>query len=63
MVSRQRPGRCRGISWVFNSWGEKNAAWEKDNTVAAVVLKEAGLEKTACDLVLEGGSIHVDGEG
>lgn len=58
----------RGINWEFNAWGGEYdglyANWEKDNKVA-----NEFMEKLACDaydaapFVLEGGSIHSDGEG
>ena len=56
-------GAVRGMNWVFNSWGEKNATWELDVGVAAAVLEHAGVERVDNPFVLEGGSIHVDGEG
>ncbi len=56
-------GAVRGINWIFNSWGEKNVAWDRDNRVAASILRHAGVEKVDNPFVLEGGSIHVDGEG
>ena len=57
-----------GISWNFNAWGGNfdglYASWEKDNEVAEKVCEYLG--ETCVDaapFVLEGGSIHSDGEG
>lgn len=58
----------RGVNWKFNAWGGEAdglyASWEKDNAVAEKVC--AALDcfcYDAGDFVLEGGSIHSDGEG
>ncbi len=37
--------------------------WEKDNAAGRLALQHAGLEVFESTLHLEGGSIHVDGEG
>lgn len=63
-----RDGRIRCVNWAFNAWGgDYNglyAHWEKDNAFAK---KFAALEGYAIydaePFVLEGGSIHSDGEG
>jgi len=56
-------GELCGMNWVFNSWGEKNKTWELDNGIATAVLQHAGLKRIDNPFILEGGSIHVDGEG
>lgn len=60
-------GACRGIDWQFNAWGGFNGGlyhpWDQDNQVAAQVLAQHQFARYAAPLVLEGGSIHVDGEG
>lgn len=58
----------RGISWRFNAWGGSTdglyASWDKDDAVAGVLLDKLGYFcYDAGDFVLEGGSIHSDGEG
>lgn len=58
----------RGVSWKFNAWGGEvdglYASWDKDDAVAAALCGKLGLDcYGAGDFVLEGGSIHVDGEG
>lgn len=58
----------RGVSWSFNAWGGLVDGlyfpWDKDDMVAG---KMCDIERKDCysagDFVLEGGSIHVDGEG
>lgn len=61
-------GRVRGIDWEFNAWGGQvdglYAHWEKDDQVAAGVCEALGYDcYEAHPFVLEGGSIHSDGEG
>jgi len=61
-----RGGR-RGIDWIFNAWGGLEGGlyspWERDDRVAARVLEIEGADRYRAPFVLEGGSIHVDGEG
>jgi agmatine deiminase len=60
-------GERRGVDWEFNAWGGKEGglypSWERDEAVAARLLEVEGAERYRAPLVLEGGSIHVDGEG
>jgi agmatine deiminase len=56
-------GERRGVDWHFNAWGEIYSPWERDERVAARVLEIEGADRYRAPLVLEGGSIHVDGEG
>lgn len=61
-----RGGR-RGVDWHFNAWGGLRGGlyfpWDRDDRVAAKVLEIEGAERYRAPIVLEGGSIHVDGEG
>lgn len=56
-----------GINWKFNAWGEIYKPYDNDNAVAKSVLTIANIpadnQTHLPDFVLEGGSIHVDGEG
>ncbi|WP_172250940.1 agmatine deiminase family protein [Saccharibacillus deserti] len=56
-------GERAGINWGFNAWGGKYSPWDLDDAVAPAVLEHLGLRRFDAPLVLEGGSIHVDGEG
>jgi len=59
--------RLRGVDWIFNAWGGLYNGlyfpWDLDEAVAAKVLEIECLDRYEAPLVLEGGSIHVDGEG
>ncbi|MDR3288651.1 MAG: agmatine deiminase family protein [Peptococcaceae bacterium] len=56
-------GKRAGVNWRFNAWGEKYAPWDLDDQVAPQVLQYFGCRQFDAPLILEGGSIHVDGEG
>lgn len=60
-------GGRRGVDWRFNAWGGLRGGlyfpWDRDDRVAAKVLEIERAERYRAPLVLEGGSIHVDGEG
>ncbi len=59
-------GNRRGVDWIFNAWGGLDgglyAPWDADDRAAAAVLAHEGADRYRAPLVLEGGSIHVDGE-
>jgi agmatine deiminase len=60
-------GQRRGVDWRFNAWGGHRgglySSWERDDRLAAKVLEVEGDDRYRAPLVLEGGAIHVDGEG
>lgn len=54
-------GELAGVDWRFNGWGKY--PYESDQHVARFVLERLGTQRIEAPFVLEGGSIHVDGEG
>jgi agmatine deiminase len=56
-------GERRAVHFRFNAWGEKFASWERDAEVGALVAKGLGDPVVSAPIVLEGGSICVDGAG
>ena len=58
-----KDNRLAGMNWQFNAWGGKYPHYELDNQVAPAVLKHFNVPCFDSPIVLEGGSIHVDGEG
>jgi len=53
-----------GIDWDFNAWGSKLPSWELDEQIAHQVIEHAKAIRWKPDhFILEGGSIHTDGEG
>jgi agmatine deiminase len=60
-------GSVRGVQWQFNAWGGSlgglYTSWEQDSLVAEKILEIERVERYVAPFVLEGGSIHVDGQG
>jgi agmatine deiminase len=60
-------GGVRVVDWIFNAWGGLNGGlyfpWDLDDLVARKVADLEGVDRYRAPLVLEGGSIHTDGEG
>ena len=56
-------GRRVGTAWRFNAWGGKFHPYDDDARVACAWLDHARHEARTVDMVLEGGSVHVDGAG
>ena len=65
VVDRRR--RVRGVDWMFNAWGGKAGGayldWALDDQVAAKVLEIESAPRYRAPFILEGGAIHVDGQG
>ena len=67
-IVKNKEGNIRGIDWYFNAWGGLEDGlyfpWDKDNQMAMKVCDLLDIDVyDAKDFVLEGGAIHVDGEG
>jgi len=56
-------GGLAGVDWGFNAWGMKSHPFYNDARVAGQMLDKAGARRFVGPQILEGGSIHVDGEG
>lgn len=61
-------GEVRGVDWGFNAWGGFDGGlyspWQRDEQVASKILEIERCARYAPEaFILEGGSIHVDGEG
>ncbi len=53
----------RVAGFEFNCWGEKFVPYDDDALVKARFAERFGMPFHPADLVLEGGAVHVDGEG
>ncbi len=67
-VKNRFTGEIRAVSWEFNAWGGTvdglYAHWDKDNAFAKQFADQFHVPVyNASPFVLEGGSIHSDGEG
>ena len=61
-------GDLRAVDWTFNAWGGLHDGlyfpWDQDDLVARKICELEGVDSYRTDgFVLEGGSIHVDGQG
>ena len=61
-------GGLRAVDWTFNAWGGLYDGlyfpWDRDDQVAQKICEMADVDSYRTEgFVLEGGSIHVDGEG
>ena len=66
LVNR-RPGAggepLGGVDWRFNGYGEKYPDHANDAALAEQIIERVGARRFGVPFVLEGGAIHVDGEG
>ncbi|MCB0197268.1 MAG: agmatine deiminase [Anaerolineae bacterium] len=57
----------RGVDWQFNAWGGLKGGiyfpWDQDDLVAQKVIEIEKTDRYKAPFVLEGGAIHVDGQG
>ena len=51
-----------GVDWEFNGWG-KFRPYDSDNKVAKFMIESCSARYFKNNMILEGGSIHVDSEG
>ena len=59
----QVPGGFAACDFAYNAWGGKYPPWDRDRAVARRMAERLGLPCLASDLILEGGSVEVNGEG
>lgn len=64
---RNAAGEIRAVDWIFNAWGGAHgglyAEWAADDQVAGKIADLERVPVYRAPFVLEGGAIHVDGEG
>jgi agmatine deiminase len=60
-------GGLRGVDWRFNAWGGRKGGlyspWDQDSLAARKVLEIENTDRYRAPLIMEGGAIHVDGQG
>jgi agmatine deiminase len=66
-VVSEQPDTLRSVQWRFNAWGGLYQPFTRDLTVPREISSDAFGRETrdryAAPIVLEGGAIHVDGQG
>jgi agmatine deiminase len=60
---RHPDGRIAATSWRFNAWGGKSPRYREDAMLSARLLHHVEAPLYHSSLALEGGGLHVDGEG
>ena len=60
---RDRSGEVAVADFAFNSWGERYQPYDQDALIGERIADHLGVRRYATPMVLEGGSITVDGEG
>ncbi len=56
-------GERLATDWIFNAWGGKYDRTERNNTVPETMAAVHGVERVGCPIVMEGGSVDVNGAG
>ncbi len=56
-------GSLAGVDWQYNGYGERTPAHERDARLAEIICARLQVRRFTAPLVLEGGAVHVDGEG
>jgi agmatine deiminase len=62
-VRRDRTGEVALTDWTYNAWGGKYPPFGLDNRIPARIARALGLRRFANPMVLEGGSVDVNGKG
>jgi agmatine deiminase len=62
-VKNDRTGEVAVTDWVHNAWGGKYPPYDLDNTIPPKIAVRLKLRRFENNLVLEGGSIDVNGRG
>jgi len=60
---RSREGRMAAVSWIFNAWGEKYPELMADVAIPDLINQDLNIRLFRPGIVLEGGSIDVNGCG
>lgn len=63
MVRHEKTGQVMATDWHYNAWGGKYPPYDLDNRIPALMAGVLGVECHAVEMVLEGGSIEVNGRG
>jgi len=62
-VKNDRTGEVAVTDWVHNAWGGKYPPFDLDNKIPPSIAQKLKMRRFENDMVLEGGSIDVNGEG
>jgi agmatine deiminase len=60
---RNAEGLLAGVDWRFNGWGGRSPEYAQDAALAEKICRRLKLPRFEAPIVLEGGAVHIDGEG
>ncbi len=60
---QNKNGKYVILDWGYNAWGEKYPPFDADNYLPTYIASKFGIDKVEPNMILEGGSIDVNGEG
>ncbi len=62
-VKNDRTGEVAVTDWAYNAWGDKYPPYDLDNQIPPSIARKLKLRRFVNDMILEGGSIDVNGQG
>lgn len=62
-VKNDQTGEVAVTDWQYNAWGGKYPPFDQDNQIPRLIARSLNLRRFELPIVLEGGSIEVDGQG
>ena len=62
-VKHRKTGEVAITDWRYNAWGDKYPPYDLDNEIPPSIARKLQLRRFENDMVLEGGSIDVNGRG
>ncbi len=62
-VKNDQTGEVALTDWAYNAWGGKYPPFDLDNEIPPAIARATGLRRFVNDMILEGGSIEVNGQG
>lgn len=62
-VKNDVTGEVALTDWAYNAWGGKYPPFDLDNEIPPAIARATGLRRFVNDMILEGGSIEVNGQG
>ncbi len=60
---RNAEGLLAGVDWKFNGYGERSPEYAQDAALAEKICRRLKVPRFEAPIVLEGGALHIDGEG
>jgi agmatine deiminase len=62
-VKNKQTGEVAITDWAYNAWGDKYPPYDLDNEIPPSIARKFKMRRFVNDMILEGGSIDVNGQG